>query len=99
MPRASFDDWGGYLQANWGYKPGYAAGLRFERVGGDQGDPQDPSLAPRWRLSPALTWFPTEYSKLRLQYNYDASNEYRGDEHSIWLQLEFLLGAHAAHKF
>ena len=99
LPRASFDDWGGYLQANWGYKPGYVAGLRFERVGGDQGDPQDPSLAPRWRLSPALTWFPTEYSKLRLQYNYDASNEYRGDEHSIWLQLEFLLGAHAAHKF
>jgi len=99
LPRATYDDWGGYLQASWGYKPGHVAGLRFERVGGDQGDPLDPELAPRWRLSPALTWFPTEYSKLRLQYNYDASNDYRGDEHSIWLQFEFLLGAHAAHKF
>ncbi len=56
-------------------------------------------LAPRWRLSPAFTWFPTEYSKLRLQYNFDRSNDFRGDEQSLWLQVEFLLGAHAAHKF
>lgn len=99
LPRASFDDWGGYLQTNWGYKPGYVAGLRLERVGGDQGTPQDSNLASRWRLSPALTWFPTEYSKLRLQYNFDHSNALQDDEHSLWLQLEFLLGAHAAHKF
>lgn len=99
LPRATFDDWGGYLHANWGYKPGYVAGLRLERVGGDQGVPRDPNLVPRWRLSPALTWFPTEYSKLRLQYNFDRSNSFRRDEHSLWLQMEFLLGAHAAHKF
>jgi len=99
LPRATFDDWGGYLQASWGYKPGHVLGLRLDRVSGDQGDFQDPSLAPRWRLSPALTWFPTEFSKLRLQYNFDRSDAFRHDEHSLWLQLEFLLGAHAAHKF
>jgi hypothetical protein len=99
LPRATFDDWGSYLQVNWGYKPGHVAGLRLDRVGGDQGDPEDPSLAPRWRLSPALTWFPTEFSKLRLQYSFDRSHAFRHDEHSLWLQLEFLLGAHAAHKF
>jgi len=99
LPRTTFDDWGSYLQVNWGYKPGHVLGLRFDRVSGDQGDPKDPALAPRWRLSPALTWFPTEFSKVRLQYNFDRSDAFRHDEHSLWLQLEFLLGAHAAHKF
>ena len=52
----------------------------------------------RWRVSPNLTWFPTEFSKIRLQYNYDRRDEL-GEDHSVWLQFEFLLGAHAAHKF
>jgi len=99
LPRATFEDWGSYVQVSWGYKPGHVLGLRLDRVAGDQGDAVDLSLAPRWRLSPAMTWFPTEFSKLRLQYNFDRSDAFRRDEHSLWLQLEFLLGAHAAHKF
>ncbi|HVT05295.1 MAG TPA: hypothetical protein VHL58_18175 [Thermoanaerobaculia bacterium] len=96
---ATFKDWGGYLQVNWGYKAGHVLGFRVDRVDGDQGDPHDDALSPRWRLSPALTWFPTEFSKLRLQYNLDRSDAFQKTEHSLWLQLEFLLGAHAAHKF
>lgn len=105
---ASFGDWGGYLQVNWGFKPGYVAGLRFDSVGGDTGsmgalaDPENSdaaALAHRVRVSPVLTWFPTEYSKLRLQYNFDHGDAFATDEHSLWLQLEFLLGAHSAHKF
>jgi hypothetical protein len=99
LPRESFADWGGYVQASWGFKPGYVAGLRLDRVGGDQAATPDPELAGRWRISPAFTWFPTEFSKLRLQYNFDRSNDFRGDEQSLWVQVEFLLGAHAAHKF
>jgi hypothetical protein len=98
-PAARFSDWGGYLQVNWGYKPGHVVGLRVDRVSGDLGDPKVPALAPRLRLSPAVTWFPTEFSKLRLQYNFDHGDALARDEHSLWLQLEFLLGAHAAHKF
>jgi len=45
-----------------------------------------------------LTWYPTEFSKFRLQYNYDDRRDF-GTDHSVWLQFEFLLGAHAAHKF
>ena len=52
----------------------------------------------RWRIAPALTFFPTEFSKVRLQYNFDERRD-AGTDHSIWLQFEFLLGAHAAHKF
>ena len=98
-PADSFSDWGGYLQVNWGYKARQVVGFRVDRVGGDRGNPEDPGLHDRWRLSPVWTWFPTEYSKLRLQYNLDRSKAFDTDEHSLWLQLEFLLGAHAAHKF
>jgi hypothetical protein len=59
---------------------------------------RDPLRDERWRISPNLTWYPTEFSKLRLQYNYDRRRNI-GEDHSIWFQFEFLLGAHAAHKF
>ncbi len=98
-PERTFSDWGSYLQLNWGYASGRILGLRFDRVGGDEGEPADPALARRWRISPALTFLPTEYSKLRLQYNYDRFDALDREEHSIWLQLEFMLGAHGAHKF
>lgn len=58
----------------------------------------DPDRATRWRISPNLTWYPSEFSKVRLQYNYDDRDRI-GADHSVWLQFEFLLGAHAAHKF
>lgn len=99
LPAATFRDWGGYLQLNWGYKAGHIVGLRADWVSGDRGEPVSDALAPRFRLSPALTWFPTEYSKLRLQYNFDHGDAFSRAHHSVWLQLEFLLGAHAAHKF
>ena len=58
------------------------------------------------RLSPetqlrAMNGYPTEFSKVRLQYNYDRREDIpeKDDDHSVWLQFEFLLGAHAAHKF
>jgi hypothetical protein len=59
---------------------------------------RDPARDRRWRLSPNLTWFPSEYSKLRLQYNYDDRRAV-GEDHSVWLQFEFSLGAHPAHRF
>jgi len=59
---------------------------------------RDPQRDERWRISPNLTWYPTEFSKIRLQYNYDDRRDV-GQDHSVWLQFEFLLGAHAAHKF
>jgi hypothetical protein len=93
-------DYGFYSQVLWGFKPGWVAALRGEWVDGDHGadDPNDPFRNQRTRISPNLTWYPTEFSKVRLQYNYD-NGELFGDEHSVWLQFEFQLGAHAAHKF
>ena len=57
----------------------------------------------RWRLSADLTWYPTEFSRIRLQYNQDFVEEnffLSGREvESVFLQWEFILGSHGAHKF
>ncbi len=104
-------DWGFYSQLQYGFRKGWVAGLRGDFVTGEKAGYEklaltldgeklgrDPLREERWRVSPNLTWFPTEFSKLRLQYNYDHRKQ-PGVDHSIWLQFEFLLGAHAAHKF
>ena len=98
----TFEDWGAYTQLLWGFRHGWVAGLRSDWVGGTRGPQADLVGDPRrWRLSPNLTWFPTEFSKLRLQYNRDefGSPGPGESEDSLWMQVEFILGAHAAHKF
>ena len=103
VPRETVTDWGAYSQVLWGFKPGWVAGLRGDFATGNQAEYEklygpDLSRVTRWRISPNLTWYPSEFSKLRLQYNYDDRDRI-GVDHSIWLQFEFLLGAHAAHKY
>ncbi len=95
---ADLEDWGAYGQVLWGFRRGWVAGARFGRMGGDEGPTPDPFVEERWRSAVNLTWFPTEYSKLRLQYNHDARSDF-DDADSVWLQIELILGAHAAHKF
>lgn len=109
--RETLVDYGFYAQALYGFRKGWVVGLRFDWVTGDRGDyermpvlygdevlSRDSERAERWRFSPNLTWYPTEFSKLRIQYNLD-DRQLEGFDHSVWLQVEFLLGAHAAHKF
>ena len=92
------NNWGTYSQITWGFKKRWVAGLRGDYVDGEEGA-IDPLGFERWRLSPNLTFFPSEFSKIRLQYNYDDILEDNGTEHSVFLQFEFLLGSHGAHKF
>ena len=100
LPAETLHDWGFYSQALWGFKERWVGGLRGEYVNGDKGayDPNDVFRGERTRISPNLTFYPTEFSKIRLQYNYDHGALF-GDEHSVWMQVEFLLGSHGAHKF
>jgi hypothetical protein len=99
LPRENLYDWGLYSQALYGFTQRWVAGLRAGWASGDSGafNP-DENRADRFRLSPDLTFYPTEFSKLRLQYNYD-HGQLHGDDSSVWIQTEFLLGSHAAHKF
>lgn len=115
LPRETLTDYGFYTQLTYGFRKGWVAGLRFDYVTADRAAYQSMGLlepdgaggfnpvfdkyrATRYRISPNLTWFPTEFSKIRLQYNYDDRTD-MGIDHSVWLQFEFVLGAHAAHKF
>ncbi len=100
LPAETLKDWGFYSQILWGFKQRWVAGLRGEYADGNKGayDPSDVFRGQRTRISPDLTFYPTEFSKIRLQYNYD-QGELFGTEHSVWMQVEFLLGSHGAHKF
>ena len=100
----TFHDWGLYSQVLWGFKKGWVAGIR-----GDYYDAEDSRFTDdldrqsRSRISANLTWYPTEFSKIRLQYNHDFLDDTfflaGRDVDSVFLQFEFILGAHGAHKF
>lgn len=98
LPAETLRDHGAYAQVLWGIKPRIVAGLRSEFANGDSAAFQSPLRANRTRVSPNLTWYPTEFSKVRFQYNFD-DRKGIGEDHSFWVQFEFVLGAHAAHKF
>ena len=100
----TFHDWGMYSQVVWGFKKGWTTGVR-----GDYLHMQDSAFTDdflrqsRWRVSGELTWYPTEFSKIRLQYNHDflQADDFfpQSEADSVFLQFEFILGAHGAHKF
>lgn len=101
LPAQTLRDRGAYAQIAWGIKPLLVAAVRAEYASGDPSAfpaYDAPERANRDRYSTNLTWFPSEFSKFRLQYNYDHRSMI-GNDHSLWMQFEFLLGAHAAHKF
>ena len=100
LPAETLHDWGAYSQIQWGFVRCWALGLRGEYITRDKSI-SDEATAQRpteERVSPNITWYTTEFSKLRLQYNHQwCENDKDGD--ALWLQFEFMLGAHAAHKF
>ncbi|HEV3148186.1 MAG TPA: hypothetical protein VGZ24_06025 [Chthoniobacterales bacterium] len=100
----TFHDWGLYSQVLWGFKKGWVAGVRGDYVHmQDSKFTDDLDRQSRSRISADLTWYPTEFSKIRLQYNHDFLDDTfflaGRDVDSIFFQFEFILGAHGAHKF
>ena len=100
----TFHDWGMYSQVLWGFKKGWIAGVRGDYLHNtDSSLTNDPDRQTRSRISANLTWLPTEFSRLRLQYNHDFLADTFSlsgrDVDSVFLQFEFILGAHGAHKF
>jgi hypothetical protein len=115
LPHKTLLDWGLYTQLLWGFRNPWAAGIRYEYTTGSGSNVNvdfgtgtvvmvsrnsDPFRGDRHRVSPLLVWQPTEFTRFRLQYNYDHLNGFdHQNAHSIWLGAEFMLGAHAAHKY
>jgi outer membrane receptor protein involved in Fe transport len=115
LPAKTLRDWGLYTQLLWGFRPRWAAGVRYEYASGSGNDVNvdlagglaemvsrntDPFRDNRHRISPLLVFHPSEFSRLRLQYNYDWAAHLPGrDAHTVWLGAEILYGAHPAHKY
>ncbi len=115
LPRKTLVDWGFYTQLLWGFRNTWAAGIRYEYATGSGNNVNidfgtgavatvsrnsDPFRGDRHRVSPLLIWQLTEFSRFRLQYNYDHLNGFdHKNANSIWLGAEFMFGAHAAHKY
>ena len=98
LPTMTLNDQGGYAELLWGVKPRIVLGFRGETVTGDQVPSATDANVDRTRLSPNFTWYPTEFSRVRLQHNRDDRKAF-GPDNSLWVQFEFIMGAHAAHKF
>jgi hypothetical protein len=99
LPQEHLRDWGGYTQVIWGFTPRWVTGLRGEYVAGEDGDRTDPLRERRIRFAPNLTFYPSEFSKWRIQYNRDDVDNREDIVHSVFLQWEFLIGSHGAHTF
>jgi hypothetical protein len=108
-PATTLEDGGLYSQLLWGFARPWVAGVRYDRAVGEAASfalpdgsydtRQDPLRDSRQRYAAVLSFYPSEFSKLRLQYNYDRAQFLGGDAHSAFLQFEILFGAHGAHKF
>ncbi len=100
---ADLEDWGLYTQLVYGFIPRWETGLRFEFADGDDKgvtrSSTDPRRDQRYRVSPMLAWRPTEYSRIRLQYNYDDTDFLDDTHHTVWAGFDLSLGAHPAHKY
>ncbi len=101
----TLDDWGMYTQLLYGFRINWATGVRFEYANGrglgynHGGRDGDPFRDKRYRLSPLLSWRASEFTRIRLQYNYDHATHLEEAAHTMWLGFEWLYGAHPAHRF
>lgn len=107
LPGETLDDWGAYLYAVYGFDVGWAVGLRGEFCSGSGASyidgafdrSLDPWRADRTRISPMLSYQTSEYSRVRLQYNWDDSDHLDDVAHTVWLGFEILIGPHQPHSY
>jgi hypothetical protein len=93
-----------YASANWGFAQRWQIGVRAAAAGIDgelveDGTREDIGMSRQH--SAALTWLPTEFSRLRLQVNRNdiSTEDGREEFNQIMLQYNLSLGAHGAHTF
>ena len=52
----------------------------------------------QYRISGMLTFNPTEFSRIRLQYDY-LNQSFAEDQHGVFLQFQYAIGAHGSHPY
>lgn len=101
VPGDILTDTGGYGQLVWRINKRWETGARYELVTGLDDDPLDPEwTALRDRSSLQATFYPSHFSRIRLQSGVDrAAWEATPLGWSATLNLELLIGAHGAHDY
>ena len=97
---------GWYAQLIYKFQPQWQSAVRYDYVKSDNSGADADVLGeagldneghkPK-RISLALDWLPSEFSRVRLQFNKDESYEER--DHQLFLQYTMSLGSHGAHQF
>lgn len=100
VPDDVLQDWGLSSYAVWNINPRWEAGVRYEWVSGVEDDPLDPEWTEaRDRTSAQVTFYPSHFSRIRLQGKYDDPD---WTERPVWgaiLATEFVIGAHGSHAY
>ncbi len=100
VPGDVLHDDGGLAELVIQWSPAWAQGFRWELVDGIGDDPLNPEwTSARQRLSTQVTWYPSHFSRLRLQLGRDDADWLPEDIWSVMLGLEVLVGAHGAHSY
>ncbi len=86
-------DGGLYTYVDYQFRKRWHAGLRYDRLGLPEG-----LIQKEWKVTPAIAFDPTEFSRVRLQYGYDKVGVDPAIQ-SVFLQLQFSMGPHGAHNF
>lgn len=111
-PEGDLDDWGAYTQLIYRFAKRWNAGVRFDFVdtedeitleedeeGGEEEEEATLGLfGKELRYSAMLTFNPTEFSRIRLQYEFDDPG-FADSFHAVFLQFQYSIGAHGAHPF
>jgi len=94
---------GWYLQSVYQFTPRWRVGARYDSL--DSGTPHY-TLAPDGLLSASpdrvslmLDWNPSEFSRLRAQYDWDDARDDGDTDRILRLQYLYGIGAHGAHKY
>jgi len=107
IPGDIVHDVSSYSELFWRFAQRWASAARYEYgsaplfVNGARGsvDPLDPSwTASRQRVALALTHYPSEFSRFRLQVSRDMP-AWRAASYAGFLTAELAIGAHGAHAF
>ncbi len=100
IPGDALADLGLYSQMIWNVNAEWELGCRYDYVQGITDDPLDPDWSDdRQRASLAVSFYPSHFSRLRLQASRDDPQAAADAVYAAMLGLEILVGAHGAHSF
>lgn len=100
---------GGYSELVWRFAQQWRTGVRADVMGLNQNMGQDlnqdsdpQATTAQTRYTALLEYYPSEFSRLRLQYNLDATGfdlQSQAPVQELFLNLNLVMGAHGAHVF